>query len=60
MQPTENDPGAHIDFARKRLQLGESLYYKILEVVVAEERKRLEGRADKDHKVDLLVRTAFR
>ncbi|XP_074644237.1 retinoblastoma-like protein 1 [Tubulanus polymorphus] len=38
-QPYNDHPGSQIDFAKKRLQLGESLYYKILENVIMHERK---------------------
>ena len=44
VQPTDENPGACIDFAKRRLQLGESLYYKILENIVAQEKKRLSGK----------------
>ncbi|CAG0894061.1 unnamed protein product [Darwinula stevensoni] len=40
-QPSENHPGSDMEFARKRLQLGESLYYKALESVLLAEQKRL-------------------
>ena len=55
-QPSDTHPGAHIDFARKRLQLGESLYFKTLESIVLGEKKRLSspGRDPKE-KVDLTV-----
>jgi retinoblastoma-like protein 1 len=39
-QRTEDHPGIHMDFARKRLNLGESLYYKLLENILVEERKK--------------------
>jgi len=39
-QPSEDHPGTHADFAKKRLQLGESLYYKALENIMCTERKR--------------------
>jgi hypothetical protein len=39
-QHTEDHPGKHMDFACKRLQLGESLYYKLLENILVEERKK--------------------
>ncbi|XP_064640132.1 retinoblastoma-like protein 1 [Lineus longissimus] len=44
-QPSEGHPGSHIDFAKKRLQLGESLYYKILENIMVKEKERAK---DKD------------
>jgi hypothetical protein len=34
----------HSDTFKRRLQLGESLYYKILENIVAQEKKRLSGK----------------
>lgn len=33
-------PGTHIDFAQKRLQLAESLYYKLLENILRDEIKK--------------------
>lgn len=41
---SEDTPGSHIDFAENRLKLAEILYYKILENVMAQETKRLQGR----------------
>ncbi|PVD21293.1 hypothetical protein C0Q70_19465 [Pomacea canaliculata] len=52
VQPSDNCPAGHIDFARKRLQLGESLYYKMLESIVTGEKKRLVSSL-KEQKVDL-------
>ena len=43
-QPSEDQSGSHIDFARRRLQLAEGLYYKALENIMSNEKKRLEGR----------------
>ncbi|XP_030635756.1 retinoblastoma-like protein 1 isoform X1 [Chanos chanos] len=37
-------PGAHIDFAENRLKLAEILYYKVLENVMTQEMKRLQGK----------------
>ena len=55
-QPSDTHPGAHIDFARKRLQLGESLYFKTLESIVMGEKKRLSASGrDPKEKVDLTV-----
>lgn len=51
VQPLGTHPGAHIDFARRRLQLGESLYFKMLESIVLIEKKRL-GNSSSE-KVDL-------
>lgn len=43
-QPSsDGHPGAHIDFAKKRLQLAESLFYKVLENILLSERRRLGG-----------------
>ncbi|ESO96313.1 hypothetical protein LOTGIDRAFT_227069 [Lottia gigantea] len=46
VQPSNDHPGTHIDFARRRLQLGESLYYKTLENIIEGERKRLSSSKD--------------
>ncbi|XP_067100005.1 LOW QUALITY PROTEIN: retinoblastoma-like protein 1 [Osmerus mordax] len=37
-------PGSHMDFAEKRLRLGEILYYKVLENVMLQETRRLHGK----------------
>ncbi|XP_058487921.1 retinoblastoma-like protein 1 [Solea solea] len=41
---SEDTPGSHIDFAENRLKLAEILYYKILENVMVQENKRLQGK----------------
>uniref|UniRef100_A0A3B3DPY9 Retinoblastoma-like 1 (p107) n=1 Tax=Oryzias melastigma TaxID=30732 RepID=A0A3B3DPY9_ORYME len=41
---SEDSPGSHIDFAENRLKLAEILYYKVLENVLVQETKRLQGR----------------
>ncbi|XP_072541051.1 retinoblastoma-like protein 1 isoform X2 [Salminus brasiliensis] len=41
---TDDLPGAHMDFAENRLKLAEILYYKILESVMTQEMKRLQGK----------------
>lgn len=41
---SEDTPGSHIDFAENRLKLAEILYYKILENVMVQEAKRLQGK----------------
>ncbi|KAG7236860.1 hypothetical protein INR49_000164 [Caranx melampygus] len=41
---SEDTPGSHIDFAENRLKLAEILYYKILENVMVQETKRLQGK----------------
>lgn len=41
---TDDMPGSHMDFAESRLKLAEVLYYKILENVMAQETKRLQGK----------------
>ena len=38
--------GFSMDMARKRLQLGESLYYKVLENIIIDERRRLKAGTD--------------
>ncbi|XP_064023371.1 retinoblastoma-like protein 1 isoform X3 [Pogoniulus pusillus] len=43
-QPTEQQPGSHIDFAVNRLKLAEILYYKILETIMVQETRRLHGK----------------
>ncbi|KAK2861594.1 hypothetical protein Q5P01_001127 [Channa striata] len=41
---SEDTPGSHMDFAENRLKLAEILYYKILENVMVQETKRLQGK----------------
>ncbi|XP_038135588.1 retinoblastoma-like protein 1 [Cyprinodon tularosa] len=41
---SDDTPGSHIDFAENRWKLAEILYYKILENVLVQETKRLQGR----------------
>ncbi|XP_076869913.1 retinoblastoma-like protein 1 isoform X2 [Brachyhypopomus gauderio] len=41
---TDDLPGAHMDFAENRLKLAEILYFKILENVMSQEMKRLQGK----------------
>ncbi|NXN98117.1 RBL1 protein, partial [Rhinopomastus cyanomelas] len=43
-QPTDEQPGSHIDFAVNRLKLAEILYYKILETIVVQETRKLHGK----------------
>ncbi|XP_061864913.1 retinoblastoma-like protein 1 isoform X1 [Colius striatus] len=43
-QPTDEQPGSHIDFAVNRLKLAEILYYKILETIMVQETRRLHGK----------------
>ncbi|CAH1277584.1 RBL1 [Branchiostoma lanceolatum] len=45
-QPSEDHPGSHIEFAQKRLRLAETLYYKVLENIMLQEKKRLKGKLD--------------
>lgn len=45
-QPSGDHPGSHVDFAKKRLQLGESLYYKSLETIMLAEKKRVPNNFD--------------
>ena len=52
VQSSDEHTGSHIDFARKRLQLGETLYYKTLESILLEETQRL---SQKNQSYDCLV-----
>ncbi|XP_070574365.1 retinoblastoma-like protein 1 [Ptychodera flava] len=45
-QPSDDLPGSHIDFAKKRLCIAESLYYKALENIMKQEKKRLGSKFD--------------
>ncbi|KAL3858951.1 hypothetical protein ACJMK2_009197 [Sinanodonta woodiana] len=40
-QATDSHPGSQMDFAKKRLQLGESLYFKTLESILVSEKARM-------------------
>ena len=42
----EGHTGFSMDMARKRLQLGESLYYKVLEKIINDEKRRLKSETD--------------
>ena len=44
LQPSDDHPGSHIDFAKKRLQLGESLYFKVLENIMVNEKKKTDSK----------------
>ncbi|KAK3785165.1 hypothetical protein RRG08_021963 [Elysia crispata] len=48
-------PGTSTDFARKRLHLGESLYFKTLESIIEGEKQRLSAADNKDWKSHLQV-----
>jgi retinoblastoma-like protein 1 len=39
-QPSDNQPGERMDCAHRQLQLGESLYFKLLENILLDERKK--------------------
>ncbi|XP_042908450.1 retinoblastoma-like protein 1 [Parasteatoda tepidariorum] len=52
-QPSEDHPGSHIDFAKKRLSLAENLYYKALEDIMLMEQKRLPPKTDFSNMLDL-------
>ncbi|XP_053309761.1 retinoblastoma-like protein 1 isoform X2 [Spea bombifrons] len=43
-QSTEEQSGSHIDFAINRWKLAEILYYKVLETIVVQESRRLQGK----------------
>uniref|UniRef100_A0A8C1Y2C2 Retinoblastoma-like 1 (p107) n=1 Tax=Cyprinus carpio TaxID=7962 RepID=A0A8C1Y2C2_CYPCA len=41
-KPTDDLPGAHMDFSENRLKLAEILYFKILENIMTQEMKRIQ------------------
>jgi len=41
LQPAENPSENAVEFARRRLQLGENLYYKMLEKILVSEQQRI-------------------
>uniref|UniRef100_A0A8C1ANZ2 Retinoblastoma-like 1 (p107) n=1 Tax=Cyprinus carpio carpio TaxID=630221 RepID=A0A8C1ANZ2_CYPCA len=43
-KPTDDLPGAHMDFSENRLKLAEILYFKILENIMTQEMKRIQGK----------------
>jgi len=43
IQLSDDQPSPVADFARRRLQLGESLYYKVLEKILQSEQQRVNG-----------------
>ncbi|CAI9540086.1 unnamed protein product [Staurois parvus] len=43
-QPSGDQAGSHIDFAVNRWKLAEILYYKVLELIVLQETRRLHGK----------------
>ncbi|XP_002737957.3 retinoblastoma-like protein 2 [Saccoglossus kowalevskii] len=45
-QPSEDHPGSHIDFAKRRFCMAESLYFKALENIMQAEKKRLGAKFD--------------
>ncbi|XP_064599560.1 retinoblastoma-like protein 1 [Liolophura sinensis] len=58
-QPSDDHPGSHEDFAQRRLQLAESLYYKVLENILVSEKKRLQGKDPKAVLTGLLEQDIF-
>lgn len=46
LQPSEDHPGSHVEFAKKRLSLGENLYFKALEDIMLLEQRRLPPKTD--------------
>ncbi|KAK6982148.1 retinoblastoma-like protein 1 [Biomphalaria glabrata] len=56
---SDSHPGATVDFARKRLQLGESLYYKTLEGIIQGEKRRLGGEQKEANLLGLLENDFF-
>ncbi|GFY72547.1 retinoblastoma-like protein 1 [Trichonephila inaurata madagascariensis] len=51
--PSEDHIGSHTEFAKKRLSLGENLYYKALEDIMVLEQKRLPPKTDFSNMLDL-------
>ncbi|GIY19302.1 retinoblastoma-like protein 1 [Caerostris extrusa] len=51
--PSEDHIGSHTEFAKKRLALGENLYYKALEDIMVLEQKRLPAKTDFSNMLDL-------
>ncbi|XP_071959151.1 retinoblastoma-like protein 1 isoform X2 [Antedon mediterranea] len=44
VESSEVHAGSHVDFAKMRLKLAETLYYKVMESIMTEEKKRLQGK----------------
>ncbi|XP_048757821.2 retinoblastoma-like protein 1 isoform X3 [Ostrea edulis] len=59
VQETEDHAGSQIDFAQKRLQLGECLYYKMLESVLFNEKKRMDNKEGKSALSTLMEQEIF-
>ena len=55
-QPSEDNLGSHVEFARRRMQLGEIMYYKVLENIMVNEQKRAKN---KDKHTDFSVSVCF-
>lgn len=55
-QPCDSNPDTVVDFAKRRLQLAESLYYKSLENIILDERQR---RSAQDNFLNLLEQDIF-
>ncbi|CAL1274293.1 unnamed protein product [Larinioides sclopetarius] len=51
--PSDDHIGSHTEFAKKRLALGENLYYKALEDIMVLEQKRLPPKTDFSNMLDL-------
>ncbi|XP_072024135.1 retinoblastoma-like protein 1 [Amphiura filiformis] len=45
-QPSGDESGSHVDFAKRRLTLAASLYYKCMESIMKSEKKRKQGKVD--------------
>lgn len=54
-QAGDNHPGSQMDFAKRRLQLGESLYYKTLECILLGEKHRAGSCKDRKANISGLV-----
>lgn len=59
IQHPSDHPGVHIDFAKKRLQLAESLYFKTLESITLDEKKRAQAKEKKPDLTGVLEQDIF-
>ncbi|XP_061162475.1 retinoblastoma-like protein 1 isoform X1 [Saccostrea echinata] len=59
VQETEDHAGSQIEFAQKRLQLGECLYYKMVESILFNERKRMDNKEGKAALATLMEQDIF-
>lgn len=59
VKETDDHAGSQIDFAKKRLQLGECLYYKLLESILFTEKKRNDSKEGKAALATLMEQDIF-